>query len=55
MLDMMYSTVVDAIASQMYPKAASVFEELKANMETAQGKTSARNETWMVGLKSRQL
>ncbi|OBT49951.1 hypothetical protein VE04_09681 [Pseudogymnoascus sp. 24MN13] len=36
MLDMMYSTVVDAIASQMYPKAAAVFEELKANMETAQ-------------------
>ncbi|KFX86909.1 hypothetical protein V490_08730, partial [Pseudogymnoascus sp. VKM F-3557] len=36
MLDMMYSTVVDAIASQMYPKAASVFEELKSNMETAQ-------------------
>ncbi|KAL5345282.1 hypothetical protein ACLOAV_009652 [Pseudogymnoascus australis] len=36
MLDMMYSTVVDAIASQMYPKAASVFEELKTNMETAQ-------------------
>ena len=39
MLDMMYSTVVDAIASQMYPKAAAVFEELKANMETAQGKS----------------
>lgn len=39
MLDIMYSTVLDAIASQMYPKATVVFEELKANIETAQGKT----------------
>lgn len=45
MLDMMYSTVVDAIASQMYPKAASVFEELKTNMETAQGRPFPRWNT----------
>lgn len=39
MLDMMYSTVIETIASQMYPRAAPVFEELKTHIETAQGET----------------
>jgi hypothetical protein len=38
MLDIMHSTVMDAIETQTSKRAKAVFEELKANIETVQGK-----------------
>jgi hypothetical protein len=39
MLDIMHSTVIDAMETQTSKRAKAVFEELKANIETVQGKT----------------
>jgi hypothetical protein len=41
MLDIMYSTVVDAIANQQSDRARSIFEELKSHIEVVQGKFSS--------------
>lgn len=38
MLDIMYSTVLDAIANQQNERVRSVFADLKANIEVVQGK-----------------
>jgi hypothetical protein len=39
MLDIMHSTVMDALESQTTPVAKSVFEELKSNIEIVQGRS----------------